>query len=165
MKLFGNIFTSLDEFNNELRRHGTKPKPGKRSQGNATVLGGREWVEHTEKRTENSRSWESKIAGEPYVRNPQLNEWDKAWLNEKFKDAKEGWNEGLAVVLKDFFAKEHPSKPGSYYSAADVEKAKRTVNGLEEGFSERNVKKYFWAFHRAMESIVAESFNEVQDGA
>lgn len=165
MTLFGKIFSDLDKFNNELRRHGAKVKPAKREKSNATVLGGREWIEHKEQRTDNSRSWESKLASEPYVRNRQLNEWDKAWLNEKFKDAKEGWNEGLAVVLKDYFATEHPSKPGSYYSAADVEKAKRTVDGLEEGFSERNVKKYFWAFHRAMESIVAESLNMVQEGA
>lgn len=75
----------------------------------------------------------------------KLTPWDRGFLNEKFPN---GWNPVLADVLKDHWF--------NGLSAAGVELKHRDekTGELQFGYSERNIKKYFWAFNRAFEKTI-----------
>lgn len=78
----------------------------------------------------------------------KLTAWDRGFLAEQFP---KGWNQTIAAVLKDHWF--------NALSAAAVEMKHRDRQSgqLEFGYSERNVKKYFWAFNRAWEKTIETS--------
>lgn len=75
----------------------------------------------------------------------KLTAWDRGFLNEQFP---KGWNQVLADVLKDHWFN------GLSAAAVEVKHRDRNTGQLEFGYSERNVKKYFWAYNRAFEKTI-----------
>lgn len=77
----------------------------------------------------------------------KLTPWDRGFLAEQFPN---GWNQTLADVLKDHWFN------GLSAGAVEMKHRDRVSGELEFGYSERNVKKYFWAFNRAWEKTIAD---------
>lgn len=86
-------------------------------------------------------------------RDTKIDGWDTAWLRESFlKDGGTGaYDEVIANVIKWEWASRNDA--GEYPSNNDIVKAHTTSTGkVQEGYSLRNVKKYTWAFNKALES-------------
>ncbi len=75
----------------------------------------------------------------------KLTPWDRAFLAEQFPT---GCNQTLADVLKDHWFN------GLSAAAVEMKHRDRASGELEFGYSERNVKKYFWAYNRAFEKTI-----------
>lgn len=75
----------------------------------------------------------------------KITRWDRGFLAEQFP---KGWNQTLADVLKDHWFN------GFSAAAVEMKHRDRASGELEFGYSERNIKKYFWAFNRAWEKEI-----------
>lgn len=75
----------------------------------------------------------------------KLTPWDRGFLAEQFPT---GWNTTLADVLKGHWF------DGLSAAAVEMKHRDKVTGQLEFGYSERNVKKYFWAFNRAWEKEI-----------
>lgn len=75
----------------------------------------------------------------------KLTAWDRGFLAEQFP---KGWNQTIADVLKDHWFN------GLSAAAVEMKHRDKVTGELEFGYSERNVKKYFWAYNRAFEKTI-----------
>lgn len=154
--LFGKLFSDLSEYDLPLNRGNKRIEKKKTNTKSKDFPGGKNWIKTEDKG--GSMSWTGTLSTNPKGRSGALDGWDEAYLDEKFKKGKSGWNENLAMQLKQYWSSDDPARPGEYYSAARVDEVNRTADGTaRDGFSESNVKKYFWAFNRAEEEREKES--------
>ena len=94
-------------------------------------------------------------------RDRMLDGWDTAWLRESFlrSGGTGAYDEVIARVIKSEWATRNDA--GDYPSNLDIVKNHTTREGaVQDGYSERNIKKYTWAYNRALEARKAEKTKE-----